>query len=76
MLQQLALQQKLPDRVIVCPANEQDFDASIAATLPYLIEVVRGARGVSVQRNLILENASDAGLIVFFDDDFYPAAEL
>lgn len=75
MLWQLTLQHKLPDRVIICPANDHDFDESIISKLPYPIEVVRGARGLCAQRNLILKKISNGGLVVFFDDDFYPARD-
>jgi GT2 family glycosyltransferase len=74
-LKQLACQQTLPDRVIVCPAGEDDFDLSIIPKLPYSIEVVKGARGLTAQRNLILDHASATDLIIFFDDDFYPAPD-
>ncbi|MEB0059223.1 MULTISPECIES: glycosyltransferase family 2 protein [unclassified Variovorax] len=75
MLWQLTLQRKLPDCVIICPAADYDFDESIISKLPYPIEVVRGARGLCAQRNLILKKISDDGLVVFFDDDFYPAVD-
>ena len=72
-LQQIAHQQALPDRVVVCPASDEDFDLSVITKLPYPVEVVRGARGLTAQRNLILSKSTESDFIVFFDDDFYPA---
>lgn len=70
-LVELARQTRLPDMAYVCPAAETDFDATLAARLPYPIRVVEGPRGSSAQRNAILDAVQDLDIIVFFDDDFF-----
>jgi GT2 family glycosyltransferase len=70
---ELCKQTLLPDRVVICPAAPEDFDESIIDSLPFKVCVVRGGRGLSTQRNVILSTTRDADIIVFFDDDFYPS---
>jgi len=71
-LMQLASQQRLPDRVIVCPAALEDCDDQACGGVPFPVTVVHGSRGLPAQRNCIFESCGDADVIVFFDDDFYP----
>jgi hypothetical protein len=54
---------------------EGDFDYATAKDLDFQVEVVPGVRGLSVQRNAILRACGNADLLVFFDDDFYPATD-
>ncbi|HEY5955079.1 MAG TPA: glycosyltransferase [Polyangiaceae bacterium] len=74
-LTRIGRQRRAPTRVIVCPARADDFDATAASTLPFNVEVVTGAMGLCAQRNAILRVCSAEELIVFLDDDFYPAAD-
>ena len=74
-LAQLAHQSRLPQRVVVCPAGADDFDEADVPALGCPIEVVRGPRGLTSQRNTIIQACADADLLVFFDDDFYPAPD-
>lgn len=74
-LKMLARQKRLPDRVIVCPAGEDDFDAARARGLPYRLDVVRAPRGLCAQRNALLRACEHAELLFLFDDDFYPATD-
>jgi GT2 family glycosyltransferase len=71
-LVELARQTRLPDILVVCPAVEIDFDATLAARLPYPVHVVEGPRGSSAQRNAILDAVQDMDVIMFIDDDFFP----
>jgi len=71
-LKQLAMQERLPERVIVCPAALEDCDDQACAGLPFPVTVVHGPRGLTAQRNCIFDACGDADVIVFFDDDFYP----
>jgi GT2 family glycosyltransferase len=71
-LRMLSEQTRLPDRVVISPAQPEDCDESVLPTLPYPTSVVRGPKGLTHQRNTILESTLDADVIVFFDDDFYP----
>jgi hypothetical protein len=69
---ELARQQRAPSRVVVCPASLDDYDPACGALLPCPVHVVHGPRGLTAQRNLILAASSDADVLVFFDDDYYP----
>jgi glycosyltransferase involved in cell wall biosynthesis len=72
-LSRLAHQTRVPDRVVVCPATRDDYDGTLVPSLLFPVNVVQGRRGLPSQRNLILKACADADVIVFFDDDFYPA---
>ncbi|MCI0540688.1 MAG: hypothetical protein L0Z50_36275 [Verrucomicrobiales bacterium] len=72
-LVELGRQTRLPDALFVCPAALADFDASMAAQLPFPVHVVEGSRGSSAQRNAILDAAQDFDVLMFFDDDFLAA---
>jgi GT2 family glycosyltransferase len=72
-LRQLEGQTRRPDEVIVCPAHDDDFDAAAADGLSYTLRTVRSAKGLTTQRNAILSVLGPADIVVFFDDDFYPA---
>ncbi len=72
-LRELSRQTRLPDCVLVCPAGEKDCDTSLAAGLPFPFRLVRSRRGLPAQRNAMLEAAPDFDVLVFFDDDFFPA---
>jgi hypothetical protein len=74
-LVQLGLQSRLPDEVIVCPSTAEDCDESKLGALPYPCRVVRGPRGLSAQRNAIVAACGSCDVLVFFDDDFYPASD-
>ncbi|MDQ2643388.1 MAG: glycosyltransferase family 2 protein [Myxococcota bacterium] len=74
-LEQLARQSRLPDKTIVCPASAEDFDGARAASTNISLEVVRAPRGLCAQRNAILDVSGDADILVFFDDDYYPARD-
>ncbi|KQT60479.1 MULTISPECIES: glycosyltransferase family 2 protein [unclassified Aureimonas] len=60
------------DEILVCTPTAED-----ALHLPELahLRVVVGQRGLCVQRNALLDAAETADLIIFFDDDFFPAAD-
>lgn len=74
-LEQLAQQTRLPERTIVCPASAEDFDGVHAASTQIPLEVVRAPRGLCAQRNAILAVSGAADILVFFDDDYYPARD-
>jgi hypothetical protein len=70
VLDDLARQSRPPDRVLVCAPSIVDvgegrFDTSV--------EVILGSRGLTRQRNAILDKVGDFDVVVFFDDDFLPA---
>jgi GT2 family glycosyltransferase len=70
-LARLARQRRRPHRLIVCPAAADDID--LGALPPLDVHVVRGPRGLTAQRNRILDACGEADLLVFLDDDYYPA---
>lgn len=74
-LEQIGLQQKSPLRTIVCPASLDDFDEPLARSLPLALQVVSSPRGTCAQRNAILRACTDVDVIVFMDDDYYPAPD-
>jgi glycosyltransferase involved in cell wall biosynthesis len=76
-LTQIARQHTLPQRIVVCPAGLGDYDPAATATAPVgcPIEVLYGPRGLTAQRNRILEACQDIDVLVFLDDDFYPAPD-
>lgn len=74
-LAQLAQQDMQPQRVVVCPASPDDYNAAAAPPLGCPIHVLPGPRGLTLQRNRILESCTDIDVLVFLDDDFYPAAD-
>jgi GT2 family glycosyltransferase len=74
-LVQLGQQTRLPDQVVICPSASDDCDEAALTSLPYDTKVVRGPRGLSAQRNAIVEVCDACDVLVFFDDDFYPALD-
>jgi GT2 family glycosyltransferase len=74
-LEQLARQTRLPDKIVVCPASPEDFDGARAASTKLPLVVVRAPRGLCAQRNAILRASGAADILVFFDDDYYPAQD-
>lgn len=59
-----------PERIIVSGVRPEDYEGVEAGAIP--IDRVARAKGLCAQRNVILEMAQDADLVVFFDDDFIP----
>ncbi len=74
VVEQLRLQSRAPDGIIVVGAEEGDVAQVRNASIP--VEVLLSARGSCVQRNRAIARArTSADLIVFFDDDFLPATD-
>lgn len=73
-LREISRQTRLPDGVVICPAAEADFDAAQASKLPFPVFLAKGKRGLTAQRNAILDFviARVCAVIVFLDDDFFP----
>jgi GT2 family glycosyltransferase len=70
VVEELQRQTRLADRVIIC-APTADDTAGIAADPQ--AEIIVGPRGLTRQRNAILERAAGFDILQFFDDDFLPA---
>jgi GT2 family glycosyltransferase len=67
----LAGQTRLPDRLVVCVVKDEDIDLACLQRFPAATSVVKGAVGLTAQRNRILAESSSADVLVFFDDDFF-----
>ncbi|MDE8346706.1 MAG: glycosyltransferase family 2 protein [Acidocella sp.] len=74
-LAHLATQTLKAERVMICPATPEDVDAASLAQSGCTAEIVFGSRGLTCQRNALITAAGGADLLVFFDDDFFPAAD-
>lgn len=70
----LALQSRQPDELLICPARPEDVDLEGLDGFPCPVRIVSGSIGSSAQRNALIE-ATDADVVVFFDDDFLPAED-
>jgi GT2 family glycosyltransferase len=70
-LEFLARQTRLPDLLVICPAQPEDVDPSSLARFPSRTLTVAGARGLPAQRNVILSASGEADFIIYFDDDFF-----
>jgi polysaccharide biosynthesis transport protein len=67
----LASQSRPPDRLLISRMAPSDVDESALERFPAPTRVLDGATGLTAQRNRILATASDADVVVFFDDDFF-----
>lgn len=63
----LARQTRQPDRILVCATAGADV-----AGLPPGPELLLAPPGTSLQRNRLIEAATDCDLLIFLDDDFLP----
>lgn len=62
----LSRQSRRPDQIAVSIPTRGDFEGETD------IRLLIGARGLTAQRNAILDAVPDADVICFFDDDFIP----
>ena len=69
VLQELSRQTRRPDRIVVCAPAPDD----VAGISPDHADVIIGPRGLTRQRNAIIDRLDDCDLLQFFDDDFVPA---
>jgi GT2 family glycosyltransferase len=68
---ELGRQTRAPDRIWVCHVTPEDVGA-LPAERPD-IGFLTTTAGLPRQRNAILEAATDADVLLFLDDDFFPA---
>lgn len=79
-LQRLACLDPLPGVIVVAPADSEDFDLAAARGAlpgcPVVVAQPRG-KGLTVQRNAILDALQPLphDVVLFLDDDFYPARD-
>ncbi|MDE2335287.1 MAG: glycosyltransferase [Rhodospirillales bacterium] len=67
-------QLRLPDEVLICPTSPADLPCALTSRAPLrIIALPEGTTpGASLQRNVMLD-ATTSDIIVFLDDDFFPA---
>jgi GT2 family glycosyltransferase len=68
----LARQSRQAEELLICPARPEDLDPACLDGFPCPVRVLSGPVGLPAQRNALVD-ATDADVIVFFDDDFLPA---
>ena len=83
LLRSLESQSRLPDRVLIVGTGSSDFDAEeVLRTRPFEVKAWCVERpGATLQRNAGLaqlrqsDGMHDRSIVIFFDDDFRPAAD-
>ncbi|MER2265761.1 glycosyltransferase family 2 protein [Methylobacterium oxalidis] len=65
-------QERAADRIVVCAPTLADVGDVVNLDG---VTVVTGPRGLTLQRNAILDSLDDCDAVVFFDDDFIPRAD-
>jgi hypothetical protein len=65
-------QTRAPDRLVICASRPSDL-ANLDLTAAR-VEGLMSPRGLTRQRNAILDHCRDFDVVVFFDDDFLPHA--
>jgi GT2 family glycosyltransferase len=70
----MANQRRPPDEFLICPARPEDADVETLRACHPQITIVSAPTGLCHQRNAIMA-ASEADIVVFFDDDFLPAPD-
>lgn len=74
MLKHLEGQTRRPDLVVISAPDASHVETFVSDAFP--VSFVFGRQGLTAQRNLALAHTSaDFDILVFFDDDFLPAAE-
>jgi GT2 family glycosyltransferase len=71
-LDMLARQTRLPDLLVICAGGAQDADEAALRQFPTASRLLTGTVGLCAQRNQVLAAATEADIIIFFDDDFFP----
>jgi GT2 family glycosyltransferase len=69
VVDELMRQTRTADRIVICVPTADDADG--VAVNP-TVEIIVGPRGLTRQRNGIIERAADCDVLQFFDDDFIP----
>lgn len=69
-LADLRRQRRAPDAVVVCAPSEADFGAARDSDPGAPTRFLLGARGLTRQRNTIIDAIPDADVVLFLDDDF------
>lgn len=73
MIDRLAGQARKPDHLFLCPVKNDDIDTERLRSAPFPVTIVSSPQGSCPQRNAIIDAAVGMDVVVFFDDDFFPA---
>lgn len=68
VLEELTRQTRRPDRIVLCAPAAAD----LAGVSTDQAEIIVGPRGLTRQRNAILDHLENCDVLQFFDDDFVP----
>ena len=74
-VRELARQTRPPDHVAICPAEPHDVERDALAALGLPVAYSAGDKGASAQRNALLRDMPPVDLVLFLDDDFFPASD-
>lgn len=64
-----------PDRVLISAADTADIGGAASEAAPMEIEVLIGRKGLTIQRNAVLDALEDEDVVLFLDDDFVMAPD-
>jgi len=62
-----------PDKIVFAVPDPQDADEEALRAIEPNVEILIAERGLCSQRNAIVRHVADSDVLVFFDDDYYPA---
>lgn len=68
-------QTRLPDLVLICVATPDDANGLDGMKLPFAVRILISAKGLTRQRNRILNELDPTDLLLFLDDDFLMAPD-
>ncbi|MEX5729682.1 GT2 family glycosyltransferase [Rhodovulum iodosum] len=74
-LAHIALQDRLPDLVILSLGAPEDAPANGYDALPFPVREVIGPKGLTRQRNRVLDALEPGDILLFLDDDFLMAPD-
>jgi GT2 family glycosyltransferase len=66
----IARQTLQPDRILICHVDPSDIEGIVPSIS---VEYLQSSAGSAHQRNVLLDAAGDCDVMLFLDDDFFPA---
>ena len=74
-VREIALQDRLPDLLILSLAFPDDIGDLDIEALPFPVKVVMGRKGATAQRNRVFEECTPDDIVLMLDDDFLMAPD-
>ncbi|MCA0921696.1 glycosyltransferase family 2 protein [Pseudooceanicola nanhaiensis] len=71
----LTLQERLPDALLLSVGGEGDLEPEAVLGLPFPVEVLEGPKGLTKQRNRMIEACGPEDVVMMIDDDFLLAPD-